>query len=631
MHNLYCCPGWSRPLLLGWLWLLLIYSARAQAPAWDGAITGNSNQTNGTSYTYAAATDASGNVFVTGYFMGTVAFGGTTLTSVGGSQDLFVAKYVPSTGTWAWAQQGGGKMDDLGRGIAVSGTSIYVTGIIHNDLSNTEGVLFGSTTQVNGASPADNSDIILAKYTDAGNSATLIWTQVGGGTAADISRGVAVNGTSIYVTGILHNSSDNTNKVLFGGSGTTMGTSQVNGAATPASDDLVLVKYTDNGTSATLGWTQVGGGSGPDNSFGVAVSGVSVYITGNIYTTVSNSRSVVFGGGGTVAGTMQVNGTSNQEGEDLVLAKYTDAGSSASLGWTQVGGGSSRDVGFGVVASGNRVYVTGVISNNVNNDTRVVFGSSGTTPGTTQVNGTSPRAGGDIILAKYTDGGSSATLGWTQVAGGTYSEAGYGVTISNNNIYVAGTVYNASDSNVVFGGNGTQPGTSPVSGASDTDSDDLVLAKYTDNGNTGGYVWSRTGGGARFDYGYGVVVSGQRVFAAGFATPTATFGPTTFTAPRGFAINLLAQITDITLTPLATRAGGPVGGKVMLYPNPAPAGAARLAGLQPGQTVQILNPLGQVLASAFASREGVVPIGLALQPGLYIVRTEDWVGHLTVE
>jgi len=159
---------------------LLPLAARAQAPAWAGATPGSLTQASGTSLTRAVATDASGNVFVTGQFTGSVAFGSTLLTSRG-SGDLFVAKYVPGTDTWAWAQSGGGASNDIGYGVAVSGSSVYVTGQLQNNTANATSVLFGGggttpgTVQVNGASGTNSSDLVLAKYTDNGTSAALGW------------------------------------------------------------------------------------------------------------------------------------------------------------------------------------------------------------------------------------------------------------------------------------------------------------------------------------------------------------------------------------------------------------------------------------------------------------------------
>src|SRR6476469_6902036 len=221
-----------RPARLGLLALLLTVGwhpgiVLAQAPEWVTATTGSPTQTSGSSQITGTAVDASGNVFVTGQFTGQVSFGSTQLTSRG-SSDVFVAKWVPGTSTWAWAQSGGGTGNDWGQGIAVSGTSVYVTGYITNTTTNSSQVLFGAVQQ-NGASTGNTNDLLVAKYTDNGSSATLNWTQVGGGSGEDRGQGIAVSGTSVYVTGYITNTTTNSQAVLLGGTGNTAGTVTVNG------------------------------------------------------------------------------------------------------------------------------------------------------------------------------------------------------------------------------------------------------------------------------------------------------------------------------------------------------------------------------------------------------------------
>ena len=436
---------WAGGIVLG-MALLLPRTAPAQAPNWAAAAS--SSQTTGTSFALATAADAQGNVFVTGNFTGSVAFGNTVLTSAGsfGGADLFVAKYVPATATWAWALSGGGTSNDVGQGIAVSGGSVYVTGYIQNNQADVNQVRFANSStapgavQVNGTSPTAGTDLVVAKYTDNGGSATLGWTQVGGGVNSDVGLGIAVSGTNVYATGHVENNTADVRSVRFGGSGTAPGTVTVNGATSAASADLVVVKYTDNGTSAALGWAHVGGGTDFDIGTGVAVSGSRVYVTGFVKNNAADAQLVRFGGSGTTPAAVPVNGASSSSSNDLVVAKYTDNGSSAALGWTQVGGGTSNDVGKGIVASGTSVFVTGSIVNTAGDAQTVRFGGSGAAPGTVPVNGASATSSPDLVVAKYLDNGSFATLSWTQIGGGTAYDEGTGIAVSGQNVLVGGGV-----------------------------------------------------------------------------------------------------------------------------------------------------------------------------------------------
>ncbi len=514
----------------------------------------------GTSQTQAVAADAQGNLFLTGYFTGQVYVGGTLLSSVN-DNDLFVAKYSAASRTWAWAQSGGGTGNDQGLGIAVDGSNVYVTGTITNSTSNASGVLLGGTDRLTatttqlGATSTVSQDVLLAKYIDNGSSATVGWTQIGGGTGADQGSGVAVGGAGVYVTGAFTNSASNGNSVVFGGSGTALGTVQVNGASSSSSQDALLLKYTDNGSTAALSWTQVGGGKGADRGYGVAVNGLNVYVTGAIQNNTSNSEQVLFGGSGTAPSTASLKGASGTDDSDLLLAKYTDSGNSAALGWAQIAGGTGADQGNAVAVSGNSLYVTGSLTNNTANGNGALFGGDGTTTGTATVNGASSTASQDLLLAKWTDNGSSATYAWSQVGGGTGADQGTGVALNGSSLYVTGSLTNdAVNSNAVaFGSDGTTAGTATVNGASGTAGQDILLAKYIDNGSTGALNWAQAGGGAGSDTGNGIAVSGRNVLPVGYVTPGASFGPTTIASPFNGRTAILARAIDNTLAPLPVR------------------------------------------------------------------------------
>jgi len=80
------------------------------------------------------AIDGNSNILLTGYFQGNADFGGGTLTSVG-SYDAFAAKYN-SAGGHSWSQRYGGPSVDQGKAIAVdAGNNMLLTGYFAYDVS----------------------------------------------------------------------------------------------------------------------------------------------------------------------------------------------------------------------------------------------------------------------------------------------------------------------------------------------------------------------------------------------------------------------------------------------------------------------------------------------------------------
>jgi hypothetical protein len=609
-------------------------AAQAQAPAWSLATATGSAQSLGASTLLATATDASGNVFVTGRFEGTTYLGSVLLTSASGTPDIFVAKYVPGTGTWAWAVRAGGNTFDTGLGIAVSGNRVYVTGVVSNTSANFSGVQFESSggtaapVAQYGVSAALGNDLFVACYTDNGSSVTCNWSQVAGGNDFDQGNAIAVSGTSVYVTGFVTNTLANASAVLFGGSGPTPGTAPQHGASSSLSSDLLLAKYTDNGPTATLGWTQIAGGTTYDEGLGLAASGPSVYVTGYLTNNTANAQRVLLGGQGTTSGTMRQNGATSIASEDLLLAKYTDNGPTATLAWTQIAGGTNNDRGCGVALSGSSVYLTGSVFANTSPTYGVVFGGTGTTAGTVPQYGANPGGSPDQLLAKYTDNGPTATFNWSQVGGGYASDYGYGLAVSGSSLYVVGTLGNSSanDNAVLFGAAGTTPGTTIVPGATLTNGYDMSVAKYVDLGPRATLQWAQTGGCSGNDNGYGIALSAAGVYVVGMTRPPATFGALSLLYPYGNEVGVLGGFGP---TALAVRAPGPAGvAGLRVFPNPAP-GAATLAGAAPGAPVQVLDALGRLVGTSLADADGAAR--LVLPPGLYVVRAGTQALRLAVE
>ena len=107
----------------------------------------------------SVAVDATGNVYTTGYFQGTVDFdpnaGVLNLTSAGAG-DIFVSK-LDATGNLVWAKAMGGSTDDTGYCIAVDGVgNVYTTGYFSGtvDFDPNAGVLNLTSVGLQGGAAA---------------------------------------------------------------------------------------------------------------------------------------------------------------------------------------------------------------------------------------------------------------------------------------------------------------------------------------------------------------------------------------------------------------------------------------------------------------------------------------------
>src|SRR3989344_2372152 len=183
---------------------------------------------NGAAYGYAAVTDSSGNIYVTG----------EQYTGAAGL-DAFVIKYNSSGGVlWTKVYDAGG--NESGYGVAVdSSGNVYVAG----------------------RRDANNGDMLLLKYDANGN---LQW---GGGRSydyqggADIGLGVAADGANIYIAGYRQNSN--------------------------GSIDAALWRADSNGNISPIATYDNGGRNESANA--VAVNSGSVYITGYDQPTATNA------------------------------------------------------------------------------------------------------------------------------------------------------------------------------------------------------------------------------------------------------------------------------------------------------------------------------------------------------
>ena len=289
----------------------------------------------GSDYGNAVAVDASGNVVVTGYFVGTTDFdpgiGTANLTSAGGD-DAFVLR-LDAAGNYLWARSVGGTSEDRGQGVAVdSSGSVLVTGYFAGTVDFNPGAGTANLTS------AGSNDVFVLKLDLAG---TYQWAQRVGATSSDIGYSVAVDGGgNLLVTGSFQGTVD-----FDPGAGTL-------GLTSAGLQDIFAWKLTSGGD---LAWAARAGGTSSDYGRGVAVDS-----SGNVLVTGYFSGTADFDSGDATQN------LTSAGSEDAFVLKLDAAGNYL---WARSVGGTSNDRGQGVAVdpSGN-VLVTGYFAGTVDFD-----------------------------------------------------------------------------------------------------------------------------------------------------------------------------------------------------------------------------------------------------------------------
>jgi hypothetical protein len=384
----------------------------------------------------ATATDASGNVYVVGYTTG--GLNGNTLT---GTQDAFVAKYNSAGVLQAVKQIGKASSATTASGVAVNGSTVYVAGTTYGGLNgntltgandayvaqydfsgstptlvsvkqlgvaskNTiaSGVAVNGTAVyvagytsggLNGNTMSGNFDAFVAQYDFSGSTPTLVSVkQLGVATSDAFAKGIAVNGSTVYVAGTTN-----------GG---------LNGNTVTGSYDTFVAKYDFSGSTPTLvSVKQLGVASNNTTASGVAVNGSTVYVAGTTY-------------GG-------LNGNTLTGGNDAFVAQYDFSSSTPTLvSVKQLGVASSGTGAAGVAVNGSTVYVAGFTNGGLNGNT---------------LTGTN-----DSFVAQYDFSGSTPTLvSVKQLGVASKNTAATGVAVNGSAVYVAGYTYGGLNGNTVTG------------------------------------------------------------------------------------------------------------------------------------------------------------------------------------
>lgn len=415
--------------------------------------------------------DASGNIYTTGAFTGTVDFdpGAATLNlTAAGGQDVFVTK-LNSTGDLVWVRHFGGTGNDIGLSLALdSSLNVYVGGGFRDTADFDPGAGIVNLTAVG------TQDAYVAKFDSSGG---LVWARPVGGSSDDSVRSVSVDGTgSVFATGSVQGTAD-----FDPGVG-------IESRTTAGASDPFVWKLDSSGG---LVWARLFGGASIDVGASLAIgSAGDLFVSGQFINTAD------FDPGAGVSNMTSVGI------QDAYLAKFDSSGG---LTWARKLGGSGADIGASVVVdTSDNVYVTGSFQGTADFD-----------PGAGTANLT-PVGGTDVYVSKFN---SSGNYVWARSIGGTNSEVGNAVTVdASNNVYTVGNFQDTADFD-------PESGTANLTSAGSTD---MFISKLDSSGN---FVWARHAGAATSDYGYGVAVdSSTNAYATGSFDGTVDFDPDSGTA-----------------------------------------------------------------------------------------------------
>ncbi len=507
-------------------------------------------------------TDAAGNIYVAGYFRGTVDFdpGAATssLTSYG-SSDIYLHKLTPA-GDLIWVRQMGGPGQDEAYFIAqdTSG-NLYLSGYFQDTADFDPGP---NTFNLEAAGAIDG---FVTKLTPAGD---FVWARAFRATGLDQVHFAVPNMLGeVYVSGSFYDTID-----LDPGPGVV---EKISAGGT----DIYLVKLDASGN---FDWGHSYGGTSAENTGELILddSG-NVYMAGSFFNTIDFDP-----GPGTSSATSA--GIS-----DAYLAKYTEAGA---LVWAKTFGGADVEgvVGMSFDSHGNLVLV-------------------GQFQGTTDLD---PGPGTAAHTAAGQFDGYTLKLDhdgnylWSKAIGGPEGDVPYIVVVDDsNNLYMTGSFGATVDFD-------PGPGTFNLTSAG---SADAYVTKLDSSGNL---VWAIRFGDSGIDIGSSLSLDNTgAIVCTGWFLGTIDADPgsgvhnltSASAAHQDYYVIKFGGTTgveDIHSEPLASK----------VYPNPS-TGTVRIQAEQKISNIRIVDLSGRLIFTA--SPETRLATIDHLQPGIYFVTIES--------
>ena len=324
------------------------------------------------------AADDYGNLYITGWFSGSITFGSTTLTSVGASDVLLVK--LNNSGAWVWAKSFGGTGEAKGGGVDTDAAgNVYINGTFRS-------LTINSTVLTS----VGLDDLFVMKLDSSGN---FLWVSKVGGIGNEYiqptgnnlavdSEGnsyvvgeagvdpVTVNGTTLTGSGgadLLITKFDSSGAAIWGARAGSALSDQLNGVVIDAQGNAFitgLVRGTATFGSTTL--TSYGARDGfiaRINSAGVWQWATSFGSAGNEYVygvAIDQEGGPAIVGSFTSTFTLGATTLTSSGRDDGFVAKWNSSGA---FQWVKTAGGTGADEfsGVGISSDGN-ILVSGYFS-----------------------------------------------------------------------------------------------------------------------------------------------------------------------------------------------------------------------------------------------------------------------------
>ncbi|MBK7986944.1 MAG: SBBP repeat-containing protein [Ignavibacteria bacterium] len=439
---------------------LMAANINAQTLEWVKS-TGGGEDDEGKSITV----DATGNVYITGFFKNSVDFDPgpdeKNLHSVG-ARDIFVQK-LDANGNFLWAKSFGGKGEDLGVSIALDEASnVYITGGFDDTVDFDPGIGVTNLTAVG------KKDIFIQKLDANGN---FLWAKSFGGNSSDQGKCISIDTRgNVYTTGSF------IDKVDFDpGTGVAVLSSE-------GETDVFVQKLDANGNFL---WAKSCGGKRGDVVNSIAIDKESnVYTTGTFKSFFNYAADFDPG-----PDSMKLASAGEQ---DIFILKLDANGNFL---WAKSCGAEYYDNSMSIaVDDKGNVYTTGLFTGIVDFDPGI---------NVMKLSSEANMAGQhDMFILKLDANGNFI---WAKSCGGKHSEAGLSIAIDEaGNVFTTGYFGHEVD---------FDPGTG-VTNLSAIRETDIFIQKLDSKGN---FLWAKSFGGNASELGNSITVDKKgNVFITGY-------------------------------------------------------------------------------------------------------------------